>query len=157
VNNAGRAHEAVFALTPVDRFIEQMNANFYSAVMCSQAAIRLMMRRRHGVIVNISSSSALRCPVGLSAYASSKAALNCLTKTMARELTPFGIRVNGVAPSWTDTEMLTQRRELAEKGAKNTILGRLVKTEEVAAIVSSLTRDEMSGVSGQILQFEGGL
>jgi 3-oxoacyl-[acyl-carrier protein] reductase len=157
VNNAGRSDEGAFMLTSYERFLAQIHANFLSAVLCSQAALRLMASRRSGSIINISSSAAIRSPAGASAYAASKAALNSLTRTMAREVASLGIRVNGIAPSWTDTEMIASQKARIEELIKNTMLGRLVTAEEIAAIVSALVRDDMTAVSGQTLQFEGGI
>ncbi len=157
VNNAGRVHEALFALTPVDQFWQVMQANLMGALLCSHAALRLMTSQRRGVIVNMSSTASLRAPVGLSAYAASKAALNSLTRTLAREVGAKGIRVNAVAPSWTQTEMLKDANQGAIKaGVEHLPLGRLNTAEEIASAVSALVRDDMTGLVGQVVPLDGG-
>lgn len=157
VNNAGQVHEALFALTPVEQFWQVMQANLTGALLCSQAALRIMLSQRRGAIVNISSTAALRAPVGLSAYAAAKAALNSLTRTLAREVVTKGIRVNAVAPSWTATEMLKDANQATiDAGLKHLPLGRLNTPEEIASAVSALVRDDMTGLVGQIIPLDGG-
>jgi 3-oxoacyl-[acyl-carrier protein] reductase len=157
VNNAGRAIDGAFAMTPVERFSAMMEANFYSTVRCCQAAVKLMVRKRRGTIINISSSSATRAPVGLSAYAASKAAVNAVTIGLAREVARYGIRVNAVAPSWTDTEMIQDATDQARAERTRRIpMGRVASAEEVAAAVAALVRPDMSYVTGQILGVDGG-
>lgn len=157
VNNAGRSHEALFALTPPDRFWEILQANIMGTVLCSQAALRLMLRQRKGVIVNISSVAGVRAPVGLSAYASAKAAINALTISMAREVAGQGIRVNAVAPSWVETEMTerSNQKSIAE-GLRRIPLARMARPEEVAAAVAAIVRDDMSYLVGQVIVLDGG-
>ncbi len=157
VNNAGRVHEALFALTPVEQFWQVMQANLMGALLCSQAALRPMIAQRRGVIVNMSSTASLRAPVGLSAYAASKAALNSLTRTLAREVASKGIRVNAVAPSWTATGMLEDaNRKTIQAGVEHLPLGRLNTAEEIASAVSALVRDDMTGLLGQVVPLDGG-
>lgn len=157
VNNAGRVHEALFALTPPDQFWQVMHDNLMGALLCSQAAVRMMLPRRRGVIINMSSTASLRAPLGLSAYAASKAALNSLTRTLAREVASKGIRVNAVAPSWTETEMLKDTNQsMIRKGVEHLPLGRMNTPEEIASAVSALVRDDMTALVGQIVPLDGG-
>ncbi|HUZ45978.1 MAG TPA: SDR family oxidoreductase [Terriglobia bacterium] len=156
VNNAGRSYEGLFALTPAEKFVEVVQANLMGTLLCSQLALRLRLRQRKGTIINIS-STATRGPVGLSAYAAGKAAVNSLTASLAREVAGKGIRVNAVAPSWTETDMLVKSNQgvLAE-AARRIPPGRFARAEEVASAVSALARDDMSYVVGQVLQLDGG-
>lgn len=157
VNNAGVTHEALFALTSPTRFMDIVRQNLGSVVLCSHAAIRLMLRQRSGAIVNVSSASAFRGSAGMSAYAASKAAVNVMTASLAREVASFGIRVNAVAPSWIDTDMMTStRREMIGDTLLQTPLRRLGTPEEVAAAVAAIIRDDMSYLIGQVLLLDGG-
>ena len=157
VNNAGKSYSALFALTPPGKFFEIMEANLKGAVLCSQAALRLMLPKKSGAIVNISSRSGSQPQVGLTAYSASKAALTNLTRGLAREVASRGIRVNGVAPAWTDTEMLdTANRETLERAAGHIALGRIARADEVAAVVSALLRPEMTYLIGQTIELDGG-
>jgi 3-oxoacyl-[acyl-carrier protein] reductase len=157
INNAGRTHSALFALTSPAKFFEIMEANLKGSVLCSHAALRLMVPRKCGAIVNISSISGSRPRVGLTAYSASKAALTNLTRGLAREVASKGIHVNGVAPAWTDTEMLdTADRETLDREAKYIALGRIARADEVAAVVSALLRPDMTYVIGQTIEMDGG-
>jgi 3-oxoacyl-[acyl-carrier protein] reductase len=157
VNNAGRTHSALFALTSTAKFFEIMEANLKGAVLCSQAALRFMLPRKCGAIVNISSRSGSQPQVGLTAYSASKAALTNLTRGLAREVASRGIRVNGVAPAWTDTEMLdTANRETLDRAAKHIALGRIARADEVAAVVSALLRPDVTYLIGQTIELDGG-
>lgn len=157
VNNAGRTHSALFALTPPEKFFEILEANLKGAVLCSQAALRLMLPRKSGAIVNVSSRSGSQPQVGLTAYSAAKAALTNLTRGLAREVASKGIRVNGVAPAWTDTEMLdTANRETLERAAQRIALGRIARAEEVAAAVAALVRPDLSYLIGQTIELDGG-
>jgi len=156
VNNAGRTHVALFALTPPEQFQEVFVDNVMSAVRCSQAALRFMLSQRRGVIINISSGSAFSSPAGLSAYAASKAAVNALTKGLAREVAGTGIRVNGIAPSWVETDMTKQANKNIESAVQRIPLKRMARPEEVAALVSALVREDMTYLLGQTIALDGG-
>jgi 3-oxoacyl-[acyl-carrier protein] reductase len=157
VNNAGRTYSALFALTPPAKFFEIMEANLKGAVLCSQAALHLMLPRKCGAIINISSRSGSQPQVGLTAYSASKAALTNLTRGLAREVASRGIRVNGVAPAWTDTEMLdTANRETLDRAARHIALGRIARADEVAAVVSALLRPDITYLIGQTIELDGG-
>jgi 3-oxoacyl-[acyl-carrier protein] reductase len=156
INNAGQTHSALFALTPPEKFFEIIEANLKGVVLCSQAALRLMLVCKNGIIINISSRSGSQPQVGLTAYSASKAAITNLTRGLAREVASRGIRVNGVAPSWTQTEMLASNREAIDRQAARIALGRIAKPEEVAAAVSALVRPDMSYIIGQMIELDGG-
>jgi len=157
VNNVGRTHEGLFAMTPVERFFEVLEANLKGTVLCSRAALRMMLVQNSGVIVNISSHAATHPGVGLSAYSAAKAALNSLTKGIACEVAHKGIRVNGVAPAWTDTDMLSSaNQDSVSDGVRHLALGRKAKPAEVAAVVSALVRADMTYLLGQTIELDGG-
>jgi 3-oxoacyl-[acyl-carrier protein] reductase len=157
VNNAGRSHQALFLLTPPDRFREVMQENLMSAVLCCQAVLPTMLRQGSGVIINISSASAFSSHVGLSAYAASKSALNAITAVLAKEVASKGIRVNAVAPSWVETDMIrATRRDVIQDGVRRIPLHRVAQPEEVAAVVAALARDDITYLIGQVVLLDGG-
>jgi len=156
VNNAGSTYEGLFALTPESKFRDLFEKNVISVVLCSKAAIQMMLPKRKGSIVNLS-STATRGAAGLSAYAASKAAVDTLTRGLARELAKAGIRINAVAPSWVDTEMLSSSSASGlEELRKRTAVERFATTDEVAAVVASLVKDDMTYLSGQVIAVNGG-
>jgi 3-oxoacyl-[acyl-carrier protein] reductase len=156
VNSAGAVHEALFMLTPPKTFEDILLANVLGAVHCSHAALPIMLRQRAGNIVNISSTAA-RGSAGLSAYGAGKAALESLTRSLAREVARMGIRVNAVAPSWTATDMLSSANPGEDsKFAERTAAGRVAHPAEIASVVAALVRNDMTYVSGQVLGVDGG-
>ncbi|MCX7808706.1 MAG: SDR family oxidoreductase, partial [Deltaproteobacteria bacterium] len=121
-------------------------------------AIRSMLRQRYGRVIFITSVVGETGNAGQAAYASSKAALIGLTKTLAREYASRGITVNAVAPGFIETEMTASLPdELRKRMIEQTPLGRIGKPEEVAPAVVYLASDEAAFVTGQVLRVNGGL
>ena len=160
VNNAGQWMDRCPLVDCTDAQIDQMwQVNARSVLLCCRAAARKMIAQREGSIVNVSSV------VGHSGggggtlpYAAAKAAVNTLTRGLARELGPHGIRVNGIAPGVVDTPMMTGRvgPELRAKVEAMTPLGRLGEPREIASAILSLLSPASSFISGTILDVDGG-
>ena len=117
------------------------------------------LRDTKGQIINISSTAVNTHTIAfISAYSASKAAIEHLTRSLADELGPSGIRVNAVAPGITMTELAKDGdQEVIEKWRQQTPLRRVGRPEEVASVVVGLARDEMSWVTGQVIAASGGL
>ena len=116
------------------------------------------MRQKSGVIINMGSVAGLENFAGYTAYGSSKAAIMLFTKTIARELAPYGIRVNAIAPGLTDTGMAGQMEEKAwHEMVGRTDLNRLGKPEEIAKTIVWLASDASSFMTGQIVRVDGGM
>ena len=117
-----------------------------------------MLRQGCGCIVNISSVHALRGHSGVAVYSATKAALDGLTRSLARELGPRRIRVNSVAPGYFDSDMTRKMADEQRKRiARRTPLGRLARIDEIANVVYFLTSDEASFITGQTLVVDGGI
>lgn len=130
-----------------------LDVNLTGAFICSRAAGRGMVERGMGTIVNISSIQGLYATRGSADYSVSKAALIMLTKCLAGELGPFGVRVNAVAPGpILDGE---ERRELESDGL-GTLLGRGGSPREVADAVIFLTSDAAAFIDGEVIAVDGG-
>ena len=156
VNNAGVSEYKLFTEETDEDWQRVINTNLYSAFVMCQEVAPSMIQKKAGSIINISSIWGM---VGASLevlYSISKAGMDGLTKALAKELGPSGIRVNSIAPGVIDTEMIHQ--ELSEEEIKELEkeipLGKIGKTRDVARCVSWLVEDEYT--TGQIISPNGG-
>lgn len=158
VNNAGFSQDGLLIKYPMDTYDRVMETNVRGSFLCTQAALRGMLRARWGRVVNISSAVALRGNAGQTVYAASKSALLGLTKSLAHEVGARGITVNAVCPGLVDTEMTSHLDEEARAFyVESTPAGRTATHEEVAAVVRFLMSDEASYVNGAVIPVDGGL
>lgn len=156
VNCAGMAvYERVGAIR-LESLQAQLRLNLVTPLLLSQI-VAAHLHGRGGAIVNVSSTLAERVAVGTAAYAASKAALNALTKTLALELAPAGVRVNAVLPGVVDTDMVRVPRGEAELEALRSKhpIGRLGQPEDVASVVVGLL--DHSWQTGSLVSIDGGL
>jgi acetoacetyl-CoA reductase/3-oxoacyl-[acyl-carrier protein] reductase len=131
--------------------------NLTSAFHLLHDAVPLMRRAGSGVVVLISSINGERGKIGQTSYAASKAGLNALARTSARELGGFGIRVNAVAPGWIDTPMTAGLPgDLRQRAQDESALGRLGEPDDVARAVLFLVSDFGRHITGQVLRVDGG-
>ena len=139
-----------------------MATHVKGAFLCSRAVLPRMCKDRRGAIVNMSSDFAVMGVAGSAAYTAAKSAIFSLTKSMALEFAPYGIRVNALGPGPIDTPILRSGRTEAEwnavraRYAERLPVGRLGRPEEVAAALDFLVSDRASYVTGQILHPNGG-
>jgi 3-oxoacyl-[acyl-carrier protein] reductase len=158
VNNAGVAREGVIGLFGDEALDQVIDLNLKGTVYVTRAASRIMLARRAGSIVNISSVVGLSGYRGLSVYGATKAALDGLTRALARELGSRGITVNSVAPGYLRTEMShgLDEDQLGQI-ARRTPLGRLGEPDDVARAVLFLTDPANRFLTGQVIVVDGGL
>lgn len=158
-NNAGIAPQSDFLNLPVELWDKTMNVNLKGAFLVAQTVSRTMVAQGGGVIVNMSSTNGLFGEKGLAAYNASKAGMILLTKTMALELAPYGIRVNAVCPGFIGTELALNsgfdEAYLNECIAK-VPLQRWGQPEEVADLFLFLSSSMSSYITGQYFIIDGG-
>lgn len=157
INNAGRSEDGLLLLMPHDAWWSVFNDNVAAVVNCTRAALPLLLARRGGAIVNVSSISGVRGVEGQTAYGAAKAAVIGFTRALAREVASKGVSVNCVAPGPIDTEMYQQVSQ--EKQARRLSmmpLGRLGRPEEVAEVVALLAAGTASFIHGQVIAVDGG-
>ena len=146
VNNAGIAMEGILPTMRMRDIVEVIEVNLTAALVLAQACSRFMLRQGAGCIVNVSSVHAI------------KAALDGLTRSLARELGPRQIRVNSVAPGYFESDMVSNFPDAEKKRiARRTPLGRLARVDEIANAVHFLTSDQASFITGQTLVVDGGI
>jgi NAD(P)-dependent dehydrogenase (short-subunit alcohol dehydrogenase family) len=160
VNNAGVTHAADFLDLTEDDFDRVLRINLKSMFLCGQAAARVMVKQQSGSIINMSSVNAELAIPNQVPYVVSKGGINQLTKVMALNLAPHGIRVNGIGPGTILTE-LAKEAVLGSPQARHTILsrtplGRCGEPEEVASIAAFLASDDASYMTGQTMYVDGG-
>jgi 3-oxoacyl-[acyl-carrier protein] reductase len=158
VNNAGISIDQLLLRVSAKDLEMTWATNVNGAVFCAKACIRPMMKNRWGRIINLSSVVAESGNAGQAVYASSKAALLGLTRSLAREYASRGITVNAVSPGFIETDMTADLPDAARQGiVDQTPLGRIGRPEEVAAAVVFLASEEAGYITGQVVRVNGGM
>ncbi|MEV2215094.1 SDR family oxidoreductase [Streptomyces sp. NPDC050997] len=157
VNNAAIGLEGLLTLTAPTAIDTALRTNVTLPVLLTRACLKPMLARRAGVVINLSSINALRGQTGVAVYGAAKAALDGLTRGLAREVGPAGVRVVSVAPGYFDSEMTAgideaQRRRIVRR----TPLGRLGSIEDVLDVIRFLTSPAASFITGQTITVDGG-
>src|SRR5947209_13813578 len=156
VNNAGLIHVERHFLEADETWWDRVLAvNLKSVFLCSFRAAHAMARRHSGVIINMSSGGATHAHRGMAAYDASKGGIEALTRAMALDLAPYGIRVNALVPGSIDTQGMEPETK-RERGI--TIpLGRVGEPEEMAGPAAFLASEDASYITGHIIAVDGGL
>jgi 3-oxoacyl-[acyl-carrier protein] reductase len=158
INNAGVARDGILGLVPDDDIDTVIDLNLKGTLYITRLVSRRMLAHRRGSIVNISSIVGRSGYRGLAVYSATKAALDGLTRALARELGSRGITVNGVAPGYLRTEMSHGLdEEQLQQIVRRTPAGRLGEPADVARAVLFLTDPRNSYMTGQVLVVDGGL
>jgi 7-alpha-hydroxysteroid dehydrogenase len=157
VNNAGGGGPKPFDM-PLDTFVWAYQLNVFSIFRLSQLCARHIEKAGGGAILNISSMAGENKSVRMTSYASSKAAVNHLTRNMAFDLGPMGIRVNAIAPGAIRTDALASvlKPEIEKAMLQHTPLGRLGEVSDIACAALFLCSPAAAWVSGQVLTVSGG-
>ena len=160
INNAGSLVERqrFLDITP-ERWDEVLNLNLTSAMLCSQLVAPSMIERKRGTIINIVSIAGRNGGgMGAGAYSTAKGGLITLTKSLAKELAPHGVRVNGVSPGVIDTPFheVFSTPEMMANFVKTIPLGRVGTSEEIANTIAFLASDAASYIIGETLEVNGG-
>jgi 3-oxoacyl-[acyl-carrier protein] reductase len=158
VNNAGTTRDNLIMMMKEEDWDLVLSINLKGAWLCSKAAVKSMIRKRYGRIVNISSVSGIAGQGGQTNYSSSKAGLIGLTKALAREVAGRQVTVNAVAPGFVKTDLTANLpKELLDELNKRIPLERWGTVEDIAHAVAFLASDEASYITGHILSVDGGL
>lgn len=156
VNNAGASAKGPIEETSAEDFAKLMNLNVNAMFNTTKAVVPYMKKNNGGVILNTSSMVSIYGQPSGVGYPASKFAVNGLTKSLARELAPFNIRVNAVAPGITKTDMVAALpKEMIEPLIKTIPLGRIGEPRDAANAFLFLASDLASYVTGEILSVDG--
>ena len=158
VNNAGITKDGLIMRMKPDQWQQVLDVNLGGCFVCLQQAAVIMMKQRHGRIINITSVVGQRGNAGQANYAASKAGIIGLTKTAAQELAGRSVTVNAVAPGFIQTDMTSVLpEEVQEKFLSNIPTGTLGTPEDIAAAVAFLASPGAGYITGQILGVNGGM
>jgi 3-oxoacyl-[acyl-carrier protein] reductase len=160
VNNAGSLVERLKVLEITEeKWDNIMNLNLRSAMLCSQAVAPSMMERRRGAIVNVVSIAGRNGGgPGAGAYAASKGGLITFTKSLAKEMAPFGVRVNAISPGVIDTPFheAFSTPEMIKNFVAGIPMGRTGKSVECATVIAFLASEASSYIAGETVEVNGG-
>lgn len=158
VNNAGIVDDAYLLMLTEESLSRSLDVNIKGYFHCAQQAALKMMKKRNGVIINVSSVSSLMALPGQSVYSATKGAVNSMTATLAKELAPYGIRVNAIAPGFIETDMINSvPEEKKEEYLKNIPMKGFGKVSDIACAVCDLCGDSFRYMTGQVIVMDGGL
>src|SRR5512135_330736 len=158
VNNAGTTRDELLLRMSVEDWDTVLDLNLRGAFLVTRALMRPMMKQRFGRIVNVSSVAGVMGNAGQANYASAKAGLIGLTKTVAREMASRNITCNAVAPGFVPTDLTNSLiTQMEDTILKQIPLGRFGTVDDVANAIAFLVSDDASYVTGQVLNIDGGM
>lgn len=168
VNNAGESHSELLARLSLDTWNRMLAINLTGTFLCSQQALRLMLPRKSGRIINIASTASKIAFRYAGAYSAAKHGVLGLTRAMAIETATSGITVNAICPGWVETEMaqravdmISAKTKVSAEKAKEYLASdcpqkRIIQPEEVAFATVFLACEETRGITGQGINVDGG-
>ena len=159
VNNAAAIDTSSFLMTSIKSGRDLFEINYFSQIYLIQLVSKMMITKKKGSIINISSTSGLDVNEGRIFYSATKAALINSSKILAKELSPFNIRVNVVAPGLIETDMMRQntKNEVVDKVINDLSIKRTGQPNEIADVVYFLASDLSSYINGQVIRVDGGM
>lgn len=158
VNNAGITRDGLLMRMKEADWQAVLDTNLTGVYHCTKAVSKLMMKQRHGAIINLSSVVGETGNAGQANYAAAKAGIIGFTKAVAKELASRNIRVNAVAPGYVETDMTAGLPDSAKEDMLRSIpLGRPATADDVAQAVLFLASDQACYITGQVLNVDGGM
>jgi 3-oxoacyl-[acyl-carrier protein] reductase len=158
VNNAAITQDSLVMLMRPDAWRDVLRVDVDGAFLCARGALRAMIARRHGRIVNVVSPAAFFGKPGAANYAAAKGALVAFTKSLAAEAGRYGITVNALCPGYVETELIATMREEERAAILGRIpLGRFASPDEIADAAAFLASDRARYITGTTLVVDGGL
>jgi 3-oxoacyl-[acyl-carrier protein] reductase len=158
VNNAGVMIDAALLMLKQDTLRQNMEVNLYGTMYVTQAAVKSLIRKRTGSVINLTSIVGTHGSAGQSAYAAAKSGVIGFTKSLSKELAPLNIRVNAIAPGFIDTDLIAGLTEQAKQNTLSNIgMKRAGTPDDVANTALFLASDLSSYITGQVIGVDGGM
>jgi 3-oxoacyl-[acyl-carrier protein] reductase len=158
INNAGITRDKSLMMMSREEWTSVIETDLTGVFNTTRACIVTFLKQKSGKVVNISSSSGIHPLPGQVNYAAAKAGVIGFTRSLAKEVAPYNIRVNAVAPGFIETDMTAELQEKYRKKLNELIpLGRFGTPEEVARVVLFLVGEESAFITGEVIQIDGGL
>ena len=158
VNNAGVLYQGLLGMVEMAKVRDMFEVNVHAVINLTQYAVRLMAAKKSGSIINLTSIAGTQAIEGMPGYSAAKAAVIGFTQSAAKELAPKGIRVNGIAPGFIDTDMTrAMPPDLHRKRVEGIRMGRIGTPEDIANAALFFAADLSSYVTGQILGVDGSM
>lgn len=158
VNNAGITKDNLIIRMSTQDWMDVMDVNLKGVFLCTKAVSRGMMKKRYGKIINISSVVGITGNAGQSNYSASKAGVIGFTKSMAKELSSRGIRVNAIAPGFIQTDMTDiLNDDIKQEMLKNIPLNYFGTPKDISNLVNFLASEASDYITGQVIKVDGGM
>ena len=158
INNAGIIRDNLVLRMSDEEWMDVLNVNLSGTFKISKTALKFMLKKRWGRIINITSTSASTGNKGQANYAAAKSGVEAFSRSLAKEVGSRGITVNSVAPGYIETDMTEQiNNKVKEEILKQIPLARYGRPEEIAQLIEFLITDEASYITGQTIHINGGL
>ena len=158
INNAGITRDNIVLRMSDEEWMDVLNVHLNGTFKISKTALKFMLKKRWGRIINITSASASTGNRGQANYAAAKSGIEAFSRSIAKEVGSRGITVNSVAPGYIETDMTEQiNNKMKEEILKQIPLSRFGRAEEVAQLIEFLITDEASYITGQTIHINGGL
>ena len=158
VNNAGAIQTSLFQMTKIEDMKKLFEINFFSQLAFTQIIIKKMIKLKNGSIINISTNAALEPFPGRISYSASKSALISASRVLSKELGPFNIRVNCLAPGLTETELMNKSHnaKIIHETKLKTSLQKIASPLEIANVILFLASSQSSHITGEVIRVDGG-
>jgi 3-oxoacyl-[acyl-carrier protein] reductase len=158
INNAGVGVDGILSTMPDADVHRALTLNLEAAIQLTRACLKSMLRRRSGVVLNITSVNGIRGFSGVSVYSATKAGLDGLTRSLAREVGPEGIRVNSVAAGYFESDMTSELTDRQKAWiVRQTPLRRLGTVDDLVSVIQFLISPAATFIAGQTIVVDGGL